>query len=571
MKLVVGVCVVVVSACLGAASSWSSSSAVAPTGLHAFVLRADEPVPAGHTYSQMPAFAWKPVRGATRYELQVATSRSFADSTSIYRNARLAAPVASVPVQVPWMTGHPYALWAHVRAWVGGRVSAWSAPFGFDTAWRQVPQQLAAPIGLVRWTPVEGATAYEVWFLDAPGTSGIRFTTLTNVADEREYWTFHPAAAASVRWRVRAVRTVRSAALGNGVPVTVYGPYSPVFTSTNPVAAPSGPLAGTHVISDVDSRPAAPKANALTPGFAWKGAAGPGGATSASGLWRVYVFSDRGCVNRVMTGSVVGSPAWAPRDTDPLALPATTDDLAKAAAGKALGFGAQEEATMADATPVTPSESSTVGAAPATAGAATPAAADSGAADSASGLRAVTLPDNGWPQGRYWWTVVPVRAVTDADPDAADPSSGSLRYVDAELPQDACAAGQVWPFGIQSTPVTTSSTTPLASGLVAATRVASAVTRVPGFQELPLVTWRPAPGAASYQVQVSRKLYPWKTTWSRSTDATSVVLPLTKRSLGTWYYRVRGRNADLPAGAAVMAWSKPVAIRITGDRFVVGR
>lgn len=566
MKLAVGVCVVVAVACLGASSSWSSSSAVAPTGLHAFVLRADEPVPAGHTYSQMPAFAWRPVVGATRYELQVATSRTFADSTSIYDDARLAAPVASVPVQVPWMTGQPYALWAHVRTWVGGRVSAWSAPFGFDTAWRQVPQQLSAPTGLVRWTPVEGATAYEVWFLNAPGTSGVRFTTLTNVADEREYWTFHAGAAATVRWRVRAVRTVRTAALGNGVPVTVYGPYSPVFTTTNPIAAPSGPLAGAHVVSDVDSTPSAPRADALTPGFAWTGAQGADGSTSTSGLWRVYVFSDRGCVNRVMTGSVVGGPAWAPRDVDPLALPATSQDLADAAGGKALGFGAQEKATMADATPVTPSESATVGA---------PAAATTGSpgatTGSTEGPRAVTLPDNGWPQGRYWWTVVPVQAEADPDSDVTDPSSVALRYVDLELPQDACSAGQVWPFGIQSAPVTTSATTPLASGLVAATRVASAVTRVPGFQELPLVTWQPAPGAASYQVQVSRKLYPWKTAWSQATDATSAVLPLTKRSVGTWYYRVRGRNADLPAAASAMAWSKPVAIRITGDRYVVGR
>ncbi len=557
MKLAMGVCVLAVLACLGAASSWSSSSAAAPTGLHAFVLRADEPVPAAHTYSQMPAFAWRPVQGATRYELQLATSRTFADSTTIYDDAKLAAPVASVPIQVPWMTGQPYALWAHVRVWIGGRVSTWSAPFGFDTAWQQVPQQLGAPDGLVRWTPVEGATAYEVWFLNAPGTGGVRFTTLTNVADEREYWTFHPAAAATIRWRVRAVRTVQSAALGNGVPVTAYGPYSPVFTTTNGAAAPSGPLAGGHVVSDVDSTSSAVRAHALTPGFAWTGAAAADGETSTAGLWRVYVFSDRGCVNRVMTGSIVGSPAWAPRDVDPLAMPATVKDLDDATAGNALGFGAQAKAAMADATPITSSESTPVGAGAAGGG-------------TIEGPRAVSLPDNGWPQGRYWWTVVPVQAVAGPVDSGGDPSSAALSYVDLELPQDACAAGQVWPFGVQSTPVTTSSTTPLASGLVAATRVASAVSRVPGFQELPLVTWQPAAGAASYQVQVSRRLYPWKTSWSTATVATSVVLPLTKRSVGTWYYRVRGRNPDLPAAAAAMAWSQPVALRITGDRFVVG-
>jgi hypothetical protein len=564
------VCVVVVVACLGAASSWSSSAAAAPAGLHAFVLRADEPIPADHTYSQMPAFAWRPVQGATRYELQVATSRTFADSTSIYDDARLAAPVASVPVQVPWMTGQPYALWAHVRVWVGGRVSSWSAPFGFDTAWQQVPSQLAAPTGLVRWTPVEGATAYEVWFLNAPGTGGVRFTTLTNVADEREFWTFHPGAATTIRWRVRAVRTVQSAALGNGVPVTADGPYSPVFTTTNAVAAPAGLLAGGRVVSDADSTSSAPRAHALTPGFSWTGAEGAGGVATTSGLWRVYVFSDRGCVNRVMTGSIVGSPAWAPRDADPLAVPSTEKDLLAAAGGKALGFGAQTNASMADATPVTPSESMPVGgSAPETTG-----STGATGGTTVSGPRTVSLPDNGWPEGRYWWTVVPVEAVAvpsdSADGTNGDPSSDTIDYVDLELPQDACAAGQVWPFGVQSTPVTTSSTTPLASGLVAGARVASAVSRVPGFQELPLVTWQPAAGAASYEVQVSRQLYPWKAVWSHPTVATSAVLPLTKRSVGTWYYRVRGRNPDLPAAAAAMAWSRPVALRITGDRFVVG-
>ena len=47
-------------------------------------------------------------------------------------------------------------------------------------------------------------------------------------------------------------------------------------------------------------------------------------------------------------------------------------------------------------------------------------------------------------------------------------------------------------------------------------------------------------------------------------------LPLTKKDLGTWYYRVRGLNGNLPGTATTLTWSKPVAIRITGDRFVVG-
>jgi hypothetical protein len=124
---------------------------------------------------------------------------------------------------------------------------------------------------------------------------------------------------------------------------------------------------------------------------------------------------------------------------------------------------------------------------------------------------------------------------------------------------------------VQSAPVTAASTTPLVSGLAAGTRVTSAATRVPSFQQLPLVTWQPALGATTYQVQLSRHLYPWVSVRSQTSVTTSALLPLTKHDLGTWYYRVRGMNLDLPSAAQQMAWSKPVAIRITGDRFVVLR
>ena len=36
-------------------------------------------------------------------------------------------------------------------------------------------------------------------------------------------------------------------------------------------------------------------------------------STRGSNLYRVYVFSDKNCVNRIFTGSIVGGPAWAPR------------------------------------------------------------------------------------------------------------------------------------------------------------------------------------------------------------------------------------------------------------------
>ena len=45
----------------------------------------------------------------------------------------------------------------------------------------------------------------------------------------------------------------------------------------------------------------------------------------------MYVFSDKECVNPVLTGSLIGSPAWAPRSIDPLKMPATVKELAEGA------------------------------------------------------------------------------------------------------------------------------------------------------------------------------------------------------------------------------------------------
>ena len=105
----------------------------------------------------MPAFAWKSVNNASNYELQLATSSMFSDATTLYDKS-FGEPVASVQLQVPWMTGKPYALWARVRVVAAGKTSHWSAPFGFNTAWQQVPQRRPPPDGLIRWSTVDGAT-----------------------------------------------------------------------------------------------------------------------------------------------------------------------------------------------------------------------------------------------------------------------------------------------------------------------------------------------------------------------------------------------------------------------------
>jgi hypothetical protein len=159
-------------------------------------------------------------------------------------------------------------------------------------------------------------------------------------------------------------------------------------------------------------------------------------------------------------------------------------------------------------------------------------------------------------------------AIFPADPKQGIQDSDKVEYHDVALAQDVCAAGQVWPFGIQSAPLTTSAQTPYISGLLAG-RVTSAARKAPKFSELPLITWQPAIGAQSYEIELSRNAYPWKAVRKQTSVVTSAVLNLTRSDVGTWFYRVRGVNPYLVAGAQKMTWSPTVKIRITGDEFTV--
>ena len=126
-------------------------------------------------------------------------------------------PAVAIPIALPWMTGNPYALYAHVRARTAQGVTRVERAVRLQHALADAARSSSCPTipGLVRWKPVEGATSYEVWFVDA----GKVISTTTNVADEREYYTFHagPPGPSVVHWRVRAVRKLYGA-LPNGLP-----------------------------------------------------------------------------------------------------------------------------------------------------------------------------------------------------------------------------------------------------------------------------------------------------------------------------------------------------------------
>ena len=589
-----------------------------PAGLKAFMLRATEP--AGHVFSRTPSFAWTPVAGAAHYEFELATSKRFSENSVIWSEDAVKVPAESVPVALPWITGQSYSLYAHVRAVLrNGRYTPWSSAYGFNMRWTAVPQPMTPSYpGLVRWTTVAGADAYQVWFTDV----GKWFTTTTNVADEREYYTFHQSAPwmSTVHWRVRPVRMLYGAT-ANGLPAVSYGPWSPIYTSVNPPFA-TGPLAAVGTISgSTVSNAIAPASHDLMPAFLFTGNQDLYGVQQE--LYHVYVFTDQDCLNMVFSGSLVGSPAYAPRPTGPLALPTDAAGIATARTSY-LADGAEPPIYTYDYMRIPSTEAgagSSSGSTPPSGGGGAP------SVNTVVGAK-VDLWDTDWPTGRYYWTVMPVKAQTAANvgttlsvsAPAGSPSitvanasvfaagdsldvgsgpsketvvvtaingsvltlatplksfhvqgepvvhqAGALDYRDTELTQDACASGRVLTFGKSSQPVVTGSTdAPYVSGLSPRGQLFSATTLKPRVYGSPLVAWEPALGADQYEVQYGRSSS-FAGAKTVQTYGTSTTLPLAP---GTWYYRVRGLDFLVP-NKQQMSWSDPVTLVVAKPTFRV--
>jgi hypothetical protein len=122
----------------GSALAQGSSALTAPQGLKPFLLRASEP--AAHDFPRTPSFSWAPVRGALRNQFQLTKTQSFQEGSIFWSSSALPSPAVAIPLTLPWMTGAPYAAYARVRAVTRSGVSAWSAPYGFNVRWQQLPQ-----------------------------------------------------------------------------------------------------------------------------------------------------------------------------------------------------------------------------------------------------------------------------------------------------------------------------------------------------------------------------------------------------------------------------------------------
>src|SRR5829696_2421560 len=237
-----------------------------PQGLRGFLLRPTEAVT--HEFARTPSFSWLPVRGAVRYEFELSKNAAFSESGTFWSDEKLKTPAVSVPVALPWMTGSPYAVYARVRAITGDGVSPWSASFGFNVRWRNLPQPLQPYPGMSRSTVVGGATSYQVWFPALRKIVGTR----TNAVDHREIYTYHQQTqfSGTVAWRVRAVRSLYGK-IPTGLPTVSYGPWSATYTTTNP-AIVAGAVRPLLAAADTTvSSAAAPALHELTPGFVFTG------------------------------------------------------------------------------------------------------------------------------------------------------------------------------------------------------------------------------------------------------------------------------------------------------------
>lgn len=568
----------------------------APGSLRGFLLRPDEV--GTHVFARTPAFAWSPVRGARCYEFELATSKVFSQSSLIWSNVQytvgrhsvcasvpastptaptttpttskttttaapaapaqsdpavqsvippLRVPAVSIDVALPWFTGAPYALFAHVRAITAAGATNWSNAFGFNMQWPDTAKPLKAEPGLIRWTPVAGATSYQVWLIDA----GKVFSTHTNVADEREYYTFHTDAnwTGTVNWRVRAIRRVFGD-IPNGLPAVSYGPWSTVYRTTNP-ALNTGPLTLRLAISDRTSTAGKQSAHELQPALSYTGTS-VGGRTY--GLFRSYISTDRDCVNVVYRSPVTGAPAYAPRTTGPLTLP--TDETSFAAAQTTfLKDGGKEGPTFAADGSALVTNEATGGSSGAAAAAASGSAGTADPNQIVDGAK-VDLPDLNFPTTRYYWTVVPVVILVD-------PITNAWKYVDAQVPQDACQSGRLLSFGKESKPVVTSGRTPYIAGLNPNGRLLAVAGKRPVVYGTPLVAWKPTIAAGEYEVQWAKHPYPFNAAGSKFTYSTSTLLSLKP---GIWFYRVRGLNLGQLRNP-YMSWSAPVRVVVARPMF----
>ena len=143
------------------------------------------------TTDSFPLMAWKPVRGAAKYQVQVAADKGFNPSLIDFQT-----------LNKKFIASKQYAnglyFW-RVRAWnADGKSGRWSAARKYTKKWAarstlQTPANLSAisyptPV-ILRWSPVPGATSYAVSLAAGSSLAGGSVDTTTGVLSTQDlYW-----------------------------------------------------------------------------------------------------------------------------------------------------------------------------------------------------------------------------------------------------------------------------------------------------------------------------------------------------------------------------------------------
>ena len=226
LVLVVGALALAFTAAAGSASTGTPA---APSGLHAFVYRADEPVKADHTYARCPP---SPGSRSRRLELR-APARDEQDVQRCDDALRQVLRRAGRLRTAPGALDDRQALrpLGRVRVVAAGK---------HVTVERAVRLQHSLAAGAQRQPRPRGdplvhgqrGHCLQIWYQNVPGNFQDHFRTLTNVADEREYWSSMRVARRPCSGACEPSGS-STGALPNGIQVVHYGPYSPVFTTRN--------------------------------------------------------------------------------------------------------------------------------------------------------------------------------------------------------------------------------------------------------------------------------------------------------------------------------------------------
>ena len=560
------------------------------------------------TYSRTPSFTWQPGQRCTggHYQFQIATSQSFQDATLVFKDMNVAQPAETVPRQLPWMTGEPYALWARVR-WISNERPSGDAveqavrvqhPVGRQTRFRSsFPRPRGSSAG-------RRSTARPPTRCCIP-TSMPAAVVPDHDERRRRARVLHLPQRARIRRRstgasARSATSGSSRARRNGLPAVSYGPWSPVFTTVN-TPQTTGDAASRPTPSRTSgtrqARPARASAHARVRLDAVRARDLGGHRPGIEPLPRLHLHRQelrqphlhraRSSAHPPGRHERIGGPMPLPGDTDdarpgpdgaavphrvrlrghppstPPARPVVSNETAGSQVGSQRRAPPPDRRRSAPPRPARPRSRASISGIPAG-----PAGASTGRSSrSPSSTRS-------WPQ-----------VSTPSSSSSSSASSSSSIVVELRLERRRRRPTTTWPcrrtpvspalgmsFGKVSQPVVTAVRDAVPLGRRARPAGPSAVGRPDARRSSPRRSPRGSRsiGATKYQIEMSRSLYPWHAVEARR-DAGHVDRAAADQVRRRHLVLPRPRRQREPAGRRAARWPgrRRSQVQVTGNRIAI--